>query len=484
MKSLAKNSVFNIIYTVLNMILPLITSIYASRILLAEGIGRVAYAQNIASYFIALAPLGLLTYGTREIAKTPKNQINKLFTELFIVNLISTTFFLMLYIIFVLGLDIFNSDKSLSLILAIQIFFNYINIDWFYRGKEEYIYIVLRSIFVKILSIIALFIFVKDRGDYLIYAFINVLSVSSNYIFNIIHAKKYVRFDFKDINIKKHMPSTLILASTSLLSSIYNKVDITMLGIMKGDTVVGLYSNTHKIIDIILSITTSISAVFLPRLSFYYKEDKKKFYELINSGINILVFITLPAMVGIFLLSPYIILLLYGESFKGAILTIRLFTPMIMIRSFADLICYQVSISTDNEKKRIYALSTAAIINVLLNRILIPIYAQNGAVIASIASELISDMILIVAIRKLLKIKFPIKGLVNALISSIVMIIFVEIGISLSNVLYVKCLIGVTMGATSYLLSSYLIKDPMMRLFIDRVKSIIQIKQRRENSHV
>ena len=484
MKSLAKNSAFNVIYNVLNIILPLVTSVYASRILLADGIGKVSYAQNIASYFITLAPLGLPIYGTREIAKLKNEQQNKLFTELFVINFISTTVFLMFYVFLILGLDVFNSDKKLSFVLAIQLFFNYINIDWFYKGREEYVYIVFRSIFVKVLSIVALFVFVRTRNDYLLYALINVLAVCSNYIFNMVHSKKYVKFDFKNLKIKRHMPPIIILASTSLLSTIYNRVDVTMLGSMKGETAVGLYSNAYKIINVILSVTTSISAVFLPRLSYYYQENKENFYNLINSGINILVFITFPIMAGVFLLAPYMILLLYGESFADSIQTFRLFTPMILIRSFADLICYQVSISTDNEKKRIYAFSVAAILNILLNRILIPVYAQNGAVIASIASELVSDLILIIAMRKLLKIRFPVRGILNAVFSTCLMVIVVKIVILFSTTLYIKCFVGVLAGAACYALCSYVTKDPIMRLFIDKVKSFLNVKHRSENNHV
>ncbi len=150
-KSLAKNSIYNIIYTVANILFPFVTSIYVSRILLPVGVGKVASAQNIASYFVTIAALGLPSYGVREFAKVRDNKCesNKLFTELLLLNIVSTT----LAVIGFFGLVFinagFNGEWALYAACGLAIFFNYLNIDWMYKGLEEYGYITGRSLLIK-----------------------------------------------------------------------------------------------------------------------------------------------------------------------------------------------------------------------------------------------------------------------------------------------------------------------------------------------
>ena len=173
-KSLAKNSLYNIIYTVANILFPFVTSIYVSRILLPVGVGKVASAQNIASYFVTLAALGLPSYGVREFAKVRDNKAErgKLFTELLLLNIVSTTLAVVGFFVLVFINAGFNGEWALYGACGLAIFFNYLNIDWMYKGLEEYGYITGRSLAIKGISLLALFLFVKTRQDYVAYALI------------------------------------------------------------------------------------------------------------------------------------------------------------------------------------------------------------------------------------------------------------------------------------------------------------------------
>ena len=188
-KSLAKNSIYNIIYTVANILFPFVTSIYVSRILLPVGVGKVASAQNIASYFVTLAALGLPSYGVREFAKVRDNKAerDKLFTELLLLNIISTTLAVVGFFVLVFINAGFNGEWALYGACGLAIFFNYLNIDWMYKGLEEYGYITGRSLAIKGISLLALFLFVKTRQDYVAYALISSLATGGNYVFNVIH---------------------------------------------------------------------------------------------------------------------------------------------------------------------------------------------------------------------------------------------------------------------------------------------------------
>ena len=177
-QSIAKNAIFNILYKALNVFFPFISASYVSHILLSSGDGKVAYAQNIAQYFVLLAPLGLKTYGVKQIAKNrnDKYKRNKKFSELFLINFVSTTIFSLIYYIIIFNSSYFEENRLLFCVTGLAIVFNYINIDWFYEGIEQYAYIAIRSFIIKLVSLIMLFIFVKSPSDYVIYALIYLIS--------------------------------------------------------------------------------------------------------------------------------------------------------------------------------------------------------------------------------------------------------------------------------------------------------------------
>lgn len=476
-KSLAKSSVFNIIYNLSNLLFPLITSVYVSRILLPEGIGQVSYAQSIASYFITLSVLGLPSYAVREMAKLRENQEekDKLFYELFSINFISTTICSVIFFALIFMIEKFRSDWLLFMFCGIQILLNFINIDWLYKAEEEYIYIACRSIFIKLISLIMVFVFVKDRNDYIYYALISSFSAAGNYIFNIINARKYVNLDFKTIklrklNLKRHITPITILAVSSFLSTIYSKLDITMLGTITSNEVTGLYTNSHKIIEIVISLCTSISAIFLPRLSFYYKNDKREFKKILDLGFRVLCFTTIPATTGIFIMAPSIIEIMYGNSFIESAITIRLFAILIIIKSFGNLFCYQLVIATDNEKKRVPAYIISAIMNILLNAILIPKMYQNGAAIASVVSELIVNGVQLYAMVKIIDIPISWEAITQSIVSSFIMAVCVIFMMKLSLPLIIKSIISVLVGVCIYIIFNIIFKNKIMMEFLTKLQ--------------
>ena len=138
-KSLAVNSVYSVVYKLLNILFPLLTSAYTARILLPEGVGKVAYAQNIVQYFVIIAALGIPNYGIREIAKRQDSQreTNKEFSELILINTVSTTICVITYYTIVACIPYFFENKALHLVVGLTLVLNYINVDWFYQGKSQ-----------------------------------------------------------------------------------------------------------------------------------------------------------------------------------------------------------------------------------------------------------------------------------------------------------------------------------------------------------
>lgn len=461
MKSLAKNSIYNIIYQTISLVFPLITSVYISRILLEDGVGKVAYAQNVASYFLSFAALGFPAYGIREIAKVRDNQIekNKAFTEMLAISAVSTTLSTASYLLLIVSVASFRNELALYICSGLLIFFNLINIDWLYQGEEEYRYITGRNLVIKILSIIAMILFVRSKSDYCLYALISSLGSAGNNLFNILHAHKYVKLDLKNLHLKKHIKPLLILTLAGFFGNIYNKIDITMLGSMATEASVGYYSNAHKIILILVSCCQAISVVFLPRLSYYYKNDKKRLDSLVSKGIDVLLSISMPALMGVFLLAQNVIVLLYGNNFAPAGVTLAVFAPLIIIRPLGDLLCYQLLICSGNEEKRIPAYIAASILNIGLNACLIPRIGENGAAIASVITELFVNTIQLHYTIRIVKLKIDTTHILKTATATLIM----SAGVLLVKALNVgqmfTIVISVFLGMLLYFSVLVLLKD-------------------------
>lgn len=462
-KSLIKNSIFNVCYKALNAIFPLITASYVSRVLLAEGIGKVAYAQNIVSYFVLIAALGIPSYGIREIAqaKNDKNKRDKTFSELFILNAISTSLCLLAYLITINTVPIFETRRQLHTVFAFMLAFNYLNVDWFYMGQEEYVYIAIRSFIVKLISVCMLFLLVKTVDDYIIYTYIICFATGGNYVFNVVHLKKHVKMSFTGLQLKRHLSAITILFASAVATELYSKIDITMLGPI-GDTVTGYYSNAYRLINMSIQILTAITAIFLPRLSMYFALEKDKFYALVNQGLKIILFLGIPSFTGLFIVADSVVLVLFGNSFMPIVTTVRILSILLLAKGAGDLLCYQVLLSANKERYFIPAYAAAAVINIILNVILIPHFYQNGAAVASVASEVIVNASLLIVALKVTKVDIPIKFFISVSLSAAGM------GVAAYTVNHMpipdvmRLLLGITVGSITYFAIAYFSKNEVM----------------------
>ena len=482
MKSLKLNATLNALYQLFNMAFPLITSIYIARILLPDGAGRVSYAQNIASYFVSFAALGIPTHGVRAIsvARDSQQKLNQTFTELLTINAIATAVSLAAYIVMVLSIPSFYRELPLYLCTGLLIAFNFLNIDWFYQGREDYVYIVFRNILVKVLSLLAIILLVRAREHYVTYALIGSIASGGNYILNVWRARKYVSLQFKGMNLRQHLQPIFILAITIFLSTIYSKVDATMLGVISGDEAVGHYTYAHKIVNIAVALCTSICTTFLPRLSYYYENDIEAFKKLLNKGVQILSFVVFPMMIGVLILAPTVVELLFGEAFMPTANTLRIFTGLMIVLPFGNLLCYQVLIVAKKEKIMIPAYAIAAVTNIILNLLLIRRLAQDGAAIASVIAEAVLNGIEVIIAIRLLKIKLDFRAIFTAIFTAFIMGIVVSLIATLKMAGWLTLLLGVSSGALVYAVLNFGMRTPILMEGVQIVVGWFKKKEEQE----
>ena len=269
-KSLSGGGIYYLIYNVLNLAFPFITGIYVARTLLSANIGEVAAAQNLATYFTIFAFLGIPTYGLREIAKVKddREKRSKIFSELYVINLISTIVFCALYFAVIIIIPKYSENFKLYAITGIAIALNTFNISWMYEGLEEFRFISLRNIAFKACSFILLVLFVKNESHYLRYAAITVIGTAGNYVVNMICSPKFVKISFQNLDLRRHMKSILYLVAVNLAIEIYSLMDITMMNYMSPSESIAYYKYGSAIEKMLLQVVNTFTMVLVPRISY------------------------------------------------------------------------------------------------------------------------------------------------------------------------------------------------------------------------
>lgn len=280
-KSIALNSIFNTAYKGFTALFPLLTTTYIARTLLPEKVGLVSYANTIVVYFTTIASLGIPNYGVKEISKCGENieKRSKTFSELFSINFVSTAICIFLYYVFVNLFPYFQNQKPALNTMGLMLVFNFFNVDWFYQGIEEYGIIATRGMVVKIVSFIAMLLFVKKPEDYLKYALILCMATAGNYIFNMVILRKFVVFKRYILNVRHHLKPVFILLASTIATELYMALDTVMLEYFHGSSNVAYYSNATKIVRMIYTMVIAFVATFYPRIAYYIQNDKRSTYD-------------------------------------------------------------------------------------------------------------------------------------------------------------------------------------------------------------
>jgi O-antigen/teichoic acid export membrane protein len=474
--SVAKNSFFNVVYQLLNVLFPLVTTTYVARVIFANGVGEVAYAQNIVGYFICLATLGLPNYGTREIAKVKgsNQKVCQLFSELFSLNFISTLFFSIFYFCLITFSPYFKDNYSLHFIVGLSLLFRFIDVEWFYRGIENFSFIAIRSFVVKILTLIWIFIFVKTENDVLKYAFASIIGVGANNIFNIYYLRHYgVKFTLSGITLIRHVKPILLLFASVFAIELYTMLDTTMIGIMCSDEAVGIYNNAVKIIRILIGVIAGIAGVLLPRLSaLRINNEIEKCSLLVSKVLMIMIFLYAPCQLFFFFESDSLMIFLFGNSFSSGGDTLKIVSLLITALGFSNLFGTQVLLTFGQEKKLLFCTIVAAILNIITNLILIPLFAQNGAAAASVFAESIVTIMVFYYSKKYISVILSSRFIISVIFASICFGIEIYIIHQSVDSQILSMLLSFIIGFPTYVLSNVILHNPVMT----DVKNILKKK--------
>lgn len=392
-KSIKINALLNIIKQCCNIIFPLITYPYVSRILGSQNLGKYSFSDSVISYFMITASLGIPTYAIREGARirNEKSKIRQFSSELFTINMIALGMSFIAFFSLIRFVPRLGKDVLITYILSINIITSILGRDWINSIYEDYAYISARYIFFHLLSVILTFVFVREPDDYIKYTVIMLLGNSGGYVANFFYTQKYVPLKMtKHMNIKRHGKPILYLFCTSVALTIYIKSDITVLGFFRPDSEVGIYTLSSKIYMIIKALLNAAITVTIPRLASYLGSNKINEYQnLLNrlrKGLCIIVF---PAVVGLFFMAEEIMLLLGGIEYHSGYIPLTILCIALILAVFSTFYAQGILVVNRNEKYFFTATIISAIANIVVNILFIPQFGMICAALSTLLAELI-----------------------------------------------------------------------------------------------
>lgn len=389
--SVKYNFIMNAILTVAGIIFPLITFPYISRVLLVEGSGKVAFATSVVTYFTMFASLGIPTYGVRAcaIVRDNKEKLSKTVQELLIISGGTT---LLTYIVFGISLFVipeFAQERTLLLIVGLGIGLNTIGVQWLYNALEQYSYITTCSILFKVIGMILMFLLVKESSDYQIYGGVYVIASFGSYVLNFICLRKFVTFQKTGTyQFKQHLKHIMVFFAMSAGASIYLNLDVVMLRFLQSNEAVGYYNAGIKVKTVLVTCVTSLGTVLLPRLSYYIETADKKAFQLMVGKAFRFVFVAASAVTVYFsIFARESILLLSGEAFLPAVGPMMILMPTVLLIGLSNVTGIQILTPNGREREVMYSIWGGAILDFVLNLIVIPKFSANGAALSTLLAE-------------------------------------------------------------------------------------------------
>ena len=471
-KSIAKNLMYNLILQITTLLIPLITVPYISRILGKEGIGLYSYTLSITQYFIILGTLGISLYGNRQIAyvRDDKEKMSKSFWSIIFLKIFTTCISLIVYIV------VFGFKKEYSVIYLIQamnIISAMIDISWLYMGLEDFKKTVTRNLIVKLLGVICIFAFVKNYDDLYLYITINgLMMLLGNLVMWLYLPKTIIKVKIALIDIREHILPALKLFIPQIAIQIYAVLDKSMLGYLSNTGEVGLYDQSQKIIMVVLSLVTSLGVVMLPRMSNTFANgDNEMMDNYLNKSLCAVTYVSIPMSVGLAAISKEFVPWFFGPDFKQVTYLMIVLSPILFLISISNVLGIQYLLPANRTKEYTASVTIGAIINIILNLILISKYKAIGACIASVCAEFSVTLIQYLCLRKNILRRQLVTNIMKYLIASAVMLVFVRTLASYMDTRIVTTIVQGMLGSITYVLILSLFKDKTNSIIFKTIKS-------------
>lgn len=403
MSGIKKNFAYNSFLTVSNYVINLILFPYCARVLGVERFGTTNFVQNVVEYFVFIAMMGITHIGVREIAKCNNpDERNLCYSSLLVLNLLYSIISLSVFLPLIFIIERFISLQTLFILGAFHILFSVFKVEWLFRGLEDFRYITIRNIVIKVIYIISVFLFVRSSDDYILFYALTVLVTLVNAVINYMYSRNVVKFSIKGITPFKYLKSSLSLGFYSILTSMYTTFNVIYLGLTWDDFQVGFYTTAIKLYTVIVGFYSAFTGVMMPRLSsILSNHDENEYHHLIEKSLTLLYTVTIPCVLILIVLSPEIVTLLAGSEYEPSILMSRIVIPVLFLVGLGQILSFQVLIPMGMDKSTLQASLVGACVGIGFNLWLTTGYGAIGTCITVFLTELcVTGFYLYIALKK------------------------------------------------------------------------------------
>lgn len=473
-KSLKVNSILNVLKSVSSIIFPLITFPYVSRVLGPINLGKVNFGNAFVGYFSLIATLGVTTYAIRECSavRDDKRKLETVASEIFSIN-VSTT--LVAYALLILSLLVFrklDAYRNLIIIQSSAIMFTTWGADWINSAMEDFKYITIRTMLFQVLSLIAMFVFVRDESDYFYYAIISVVASSGANLSNVLYRRKYCSIRLtRSMRWGVHFRPIVMLFVMIMAQTVFNNADITMLGLMQGDYAVGIYTTAQKIKNIVSQIVSSLCWVVMPRMSLYFAQnDWERINEMLKKILSVMVTIGFPCIAGCSVLARDIVTIVGGEQYAAAALPLIILMLSLAVDLFGGaFLGNMVCLPAKQEGIFMRACCVAAVVNVVTNYLLIPWGGVSAAALTSGVAAILIAVWLLIKKDKRIRLNYVFEVIRAPLIGSLLIVVACwGIGRLIGDML-IRTVVCVFVGVTVYFVTMLVMRN---RVVIDVLSAV------------
>ena len=388
--SVKRNFVYNGILTLSNYIFPLIVYPYVSRVLGVSNIGICNFVDSVVHWFILFSMMCMTILGNREMAAIGNDRArrSKAFSELIVLNLVTTFLSAVGLLVAMYTVPKLFAYRSLLYVGVFKLFANFLCIDWYFRGTEDFRYITGRTIFVKILYVITVFLFVRKADDYPLYYLLTVLMLAANAVINLFYARCSVSFFWKGLEPRRYLKPFLMLGMYMMLTALYVTLNVTWLGFVTDDTQVGYYTTASKLYSIVIAFFTAFTGVMLPRMSSLVSENRMDdFRSMIDRTFDLLFMFAVPLVIYASLCAPEIVRIFAGVGYEGAYLPARIMMPLILVVGLEQIYVIQILMPNKRDRSIFVNSCVGAALGVLLNVLLVSRMKAVGSAIVWLSCE-------------------------------------------------------------------------------------------------
>lgn len=461
-QTLAKNTFWLSVGEIISRLLKMILVVYAARILGVAGWGIFSYAISIASLLYIFSDFGLENVVTREIAKSSDEKLHYFSTAFFIRSILLA---LCLLVIFFITFFIIHTTEIREILFPIALMLAFdslrnltLAISRALEKMEQEAYIRSLTSFLVVGLGLATLIYIPSIKN-LAYAYL--LGSFAGLIISLYILRTYIAYIPEYFSKKLIGPIMKIAWPFCIFwvtATIMVYTDIIMLGWWKTPTDLGLYSAARRLVQFLLVIPNLIAFTTLPLFSKLVTESREKLRETFEKTLSFTLLLGLPIVVGGILLGKDIVLVVFGESYIDSVLVFQIFLGM-LVTMFPSIIVNNFIFTHNMQRKFVWCTIGGALLNILLNFVLIPKFGIYGAAVATAFSSVALTIIIWYIAKKInyFKVLPYIKKIVLA---TIIMGVTTFSGRQLGLNLFLNIgLSAIVFGYTLYLLKESLFKE-------------------------